>query len=506
VDYRGQGAVGVAAEDTAAFGAKKKAEAGLLERFEKLWWKGCEGFSQERVWRRAQILALSTLVCLGRHTVTGLVAASGRQFQDWSADYRLFSKDRFDADALFRVVRRGVIAELPQGSPLVVAMDDSLLPKRGMKMAGVAYRRDPLGPPFQVNFIRAQRVLQLSAALPTVCTPASARMIPIGFLQTPTPKRPRAQAAEELWQEYRRVQQQMNISRRGAEQLSTLRDQIDGDDKMRPLWVVVDGRFTNGTILKNLPERTVLIGRVRQDTKLYYLPWSAGQSPLGRKRVYGDRAPTPEQLRQDTSVPWSAVRVWAAGKVHAFRVKTLSPLRWRSAGMRHDLRLIVIAPLAYRPRKGSRLLYRKPAYLIATDTNVPLQQIIQAYVWRWDIEVNFRDEKTILGVGQAQVRKPSSVQNVPQLMVAAYAIMLLAAHQTFPTEKLQHSLPPPKWRRQEKPQRVSTQKLINHLRAELWGKAMGITNFSGFLNMQSLITNPKKTNPDLCSAVLYASA
>lgn len=478
----------------------------MLERFERLLGEGCEGFSQERVWRRAQILALSTLVCLGRHTVTGLVATSGRQFQDWSADYRLFSKDRFQAGALFRVVRRGIITELPEGSPLVVAMDDSLLPKRGQKMAGVAYRRDPLGPPFHVNFIRAQRVLQLSAALPSAQTPASARMIPIAFQQAPTPKRPRPQATEELWQEYRKAQQQMSISRRGVEQLSTLRNQLDGDGEKRPLWVVVDGRFTNGTVLKSLPERTVLIGRVRQDTKLYQLPSSTGQPPLGRKRVYGDRAPTPEQLRQDNSVPWSAVEVWATGKVHTFKVKTLSPLRWRSAGMKHDLRLIVIAPLGYRPRKGSRLLYRKPAYLIATDTNTPLQQIIQAYIWRWDIEVNFRDEKTILGVGQAQVRKQSSVQNVPQLIVAAYAIMLLAAHQTFPTEELKHSLPPPKWRRQEEPQRASTQKLINHLRAELWGKAMGITNFSGFLNNQSLNTNPQKSKPDLNSAVLYASA
>ena len=52
---------------------------------------------------------------------------------------------------------------------------------------------------------------------------------------------------------------------------------------------------------------------------------------------------------------------FAAGKTHEFKVKTLGPLRWRSAGQAHDLRLIVIAPLGYRLTKNGRLLYRKAA-------------------------------------------------------------------------------------------------------------------------------------------------
>ena len=63
-------------------------------------------------------------------------------------------------------------------------------------------------------------------------------------------------------------------------------------------------------------------------------------------------------------------------------------------------RLVVIAPVAYRPRKGSKLLYRQPAYLIRTDPDLSLERLVQYYLWRWDIEVNHRDEKQIIGVGQ----------------------------------------------------------------------------------------------------------
>ncbi len=79
---------------------------------------------------------------------------------------------------------------------------------------------------------------------------------------------------------------------------------------------------------------------------------------------------------------------------------------WRPAGTHQVLQLIVIAPLAYRLRQGSKLLYRKPAFLLCTDENLDPQVVIETDVWRWDIEVNFREEKTLLGVGQAQVRAP----------------------------------------------------------------------------------------------------
>jgi hypothetical protein len=46
------------------------------------------------------------------------------------------------------------------------------------------------------------------------------------------------------------------------------------------------------------------------------------------------------------------------------------------------------------------LLYRQPAYLLCTDPQMALQEFLQLFLWRWDIEVNFRNEKTLLGVGQ----------------------------------------------------------------------------------------------------------
>src|SRR4029079_6253586 len=140
---------------------------------------------QQRVSDSAQILALSNLLCFSRHTVTGLLATCGREFQDWSAAYRLFSRHRFPVAEVFSVVRRSVLAELPAAAPFCVSVDDTLLPKTGPRIPGVAWRRDPLGPRFQTNFIRAQRFLQFSASLPL--GNSAHRLVPISFSHAPTP-------------------------------------------------------------------------------------------------------------------------------------------------------------------------------------------------------------------------------------------------------------------------------------------------------------------------------
>jgi SRSO17 transposase len=449
---------------------------------------------------RARRHLLSQLLCLGRHTLTGVLGTAGRLFCDWSADYRMYSSERVEPEKLFSPVRRSLTARLGPNEPLVVALDDTRLRKSGRKTHGVKYTRDPLGPPFHVNFIKAQRFVQISMA--SAAENGMARMIPIDFVHAPAPQKPRGDANEQASAQFRTNQRTMALPKVGADRLHSLRCAMDEEGQQdRPLWSVVDGGYTNGTFIKNLPQRTTAIGRIRADAKLYHLPASTEGMP-GRNRVYGDRAPTPEELRQDQSVPWQHIEAFAAGKTHQFKIKTISPLRWRSAGKEHDLRLIVIAPLGYRLTKHSKTLYRQPAFLICTDPAADLQQVIQAYVWRWDIEVNFRDEKTLLGVGEAQVRHPNSVENVPALAVVAYAMLLTAATNAYGPTGQPDTLPAPKWRPKET-LRASTQSLLQHLRHEVWADAL---HFSGFVTTPSANQKPQKLQDTLESALFYATA
>jgi hypothetical protein len=265
---------------------------------------------------------------------------------------------------------------------------------------------------------------------------------------------------------------------------------------------VVDGSYTNKKMLRNLPENTTLIGRIRKDAKLSAKPEE--QKPKGRKKFYGDDLPTPEQVRQDPDIPWIAVTARAGGKLRKFEVKTLGPIRWRAAG-EMDLRLVVIRPIGYSLRKGARRLYTRPAYLICTDPYLSLEDILQEYVWRWDIEVNHRDEKTILGVGQAQVRNENSVQNIPATAVAAFAMLHLAAIKAFGQGGKPTAIAEPKWRKPSKKRRPSTQDLINELRRELWTKAIRPEVLDHFIDKALQNKKSVKYEPDLCSSLFAAT-
>jgi len=451
---------------------------------------------------------MGLLTCIGRHTITGMLSAAGREQHDWSADYRVFSRGRFKPSDMFGLVKDRLLERLPAGQAVVTALDDTKCRKTGTKIPGVSYQRDPMSPPFHTNFIRAQRFAQLSLMMPLdVNAPAAARGFPICFRHAPPPPRPGAKASPEELAAYRRLQKTQNLSVAGADIIKDCRSDLDSRGAAeRTLVVSVDGSYTNRTVLKDLPERTTLIGRIRKDAKFSYPP--SEQPGRGRRRSYGDAAPAPEALLKDDSIPWSKVRVWASGKHHDCEYKTISSIQWRKAGPHRLLRLIVIRPLGYRLTAHSRLLYRQPAYLICTDPDLPIQTVIQDYFWRWDIEVNHRDEKQLIGVGQAQVRSKLSVELVPAFAVASYSMLMLASAQTHGFDATQPTFTVPKWRRTSVAlqNRLTTAQMLTEVRhsQQLDGPSGPLPNFDHF---EDRVARHKKCSKSLISreqAVAYA--
>ena len=134
----------------------------------------------------------------------------GGQFTDWTADYSLYSKDRVDTGVIFNEVRRGIEELGSPAKPLCVALDDTILRKVGKSIPGTAYRKDPLGPPFNVNLVWAQRRLQISAAVAD--GRGEVRMIPICFEDASTPRKPRKGSDEQALEAYKEQMKQRNLN------------------------------------------------------------------------------------------------------------------------------------------------------------------------------------------------------------------------------------------------------------------------------------------------------
>ncbi len=112
------------------------------------------------------------------------------------------------------------------------------------------------------------------------------------------------------------------------------------------------------------------------------------------------------------------------------------------------------------------------------------KELLQAYFDRWQIEINHRDEKSILGVGHAQVWADLSVPRVPALMVATYSLMLLSALETYGPTRTTAYEPLPKWRTAAR--RASCQDLVTLVRKQFEAQSFGQgapTNVVGYPSM-----------------------
>ena len=414
----------------------------ILETVKSLLQEGWDDvFPQKRTLNRGIEHAIASLCGLGRRSISRTICAIGRQQQDWSADYKLFSRSSWDVDELFNPVFDSYMSYYQTG-PITVAFDDTKIKKTGRKVKTAAWQRDPMSPPFHTNFIYGLRFIQASMIFPHYQDgDHDPRGIPVRFTEAPPLKKPGKKASDEEKQDYRKAKKEINLSTQTLDVVRSVRktlDEYDGDNRL--LICALDGSFCNRTFFRADLTHTVLVARCRKDACL-----CKPAAPVGRRKYDPDTF-TPEEVRKDDRIVWGIVNIRVGGKKRMIRYKEVNNILWRRGAGQTKLRLIVIAPTPYKLSPNSKINYRDPAYLLVTDTKLSSKRLVQAYVDRWQIEVNHREEKNILGVGDAQVWADKSVPRHPAFRVACYSMALLAALKAFGPARTSDYLPLPKWR------------------------------------------------------------
>lgn len=418
-------------------------------------------FPQSRSGRRAILQSLGSLLSLGRRTLSRSLWALGLQQQDWSADYKLHARARWDPAALFQPVLERA-APLCLGPFLVVALDDTRIAKTGRKILSAFYQRDPLSPKFRFNLMWGLRFLHVSLLVPLYRSfpDASPRSLPLRFHEVPALKKPGKKASDEQRKAYADAVKQHNLSQHSVTVLVGLRRSADQAAlSQRPLLAVGDNSFCNRTLFRQPLDRIDILARARKDIRL------CRPAAPGSRCFYDAATLTPEQIRQQESIPWHTANLFHGGQWRSLRFKDVPLLYWRTGAARRPLRLLIVAPVPYDSGKENRKYYRDPAFLLTTALSASAEILLQAYLDRWQIEVNHRELKDTLGLGQAQLRNPRAVPRQPAMVVAAYSALLLAAIQVFDEKRSTAFQPLPKWRRHA--HRPSCLDLLTVLRNEI---------------------------------------
>jgi hypothetical protein len=395
-----------------------------------------------------------------RKTLTAFIRLLGLESQDFSKHYKLYSRSRWNHHDLFLPIIEKAGA-LGNKSYIQLAADYTSIKKTGKQIPDTALIRDPMSPRFRHNLIWGLSFLHIAITLPCYdfCKTA-ARALPIRWQKMPKMKKPLKNSPEEEWEKYRRFLKDNNRSKIFMKAMQEVRNAVDrAGHKDKKLLVALDGDFCNRHVLTKECERIEFIIRTRKSSKLCFREKQPG------RRFYSKEKFTPEEIRQNETIGWRTVRIYHGGEFREVHYKEVKEVYWQGGAKRRELRLIVIRPIPYRTTKKGKILYRQPAYLLCTDLKIETEKVLQAYFDRWEIEVNHKEEKHFLGIGQAQLRNPNSVEKQPSQMVAAYSVLLLSGILLMQKEGWETMVEKTKWYKTQK--RPSCRDLSRFLMEEL---------------------------------------
>ena len=379
-------------------------------------------------------LALGFWAQPGLHTVCGMLCGA-RLEQVWhhSRAHRFFSAARWSADQLGLVLLDLICALLvPDGAPVRLVVDDTLMRRSGRKVFGAAWHHDPLAPGrHRVAWANNWVVVGVLVWLPfiphrSVCLPILARLWRPGH----TPGR--LDLATEL---VRVVCAHL------------------GD---RRVDLVCDGAYA-GKQLGDLPGQVTVTTRLRADARLCRLAPPRRPGTRGRPRTKGDRLPELTLLAGMVTTPFALHKVTRYGHGALAAIACFTCL-W---------------PAVFGTRPVHVVLVRSPnapdgfdLALVSTDLAATPAELVERYSTRWSVEVLFEESRQVAGVGQARNRTPRAVQRTVPFGLACVSLVVCwyAQHGQPAADVAAHRARAPWYRTKHT---VSLADMLNALRREL---------------------------------------
>lgn len=346
------------------------------------------------------VTVLTGWVFAHRRTITRMIQAAGTTaVKHFSSYHRLFSAGRWSLDrlglAVFSMIRPWC------GEVIMLALDDTLARKRGLKMFGTGMHYDPLqssrGKAI-TNWGHNWVLLGVIVELPFrrghyYCLPILFRM----YLNQKS-----ATKARRVYRSRPEL----------AVEMLQLLCQLHAD---QPFHAVADSAFGGQSVLCHLPANCDLTSRLVKDARLYAAAPQRAPGTKGRPRLRGERLPTPQSL---LTARCRRVTLEIYGRREQARLA--DQLAHVHAAPNRPLRVVAVEAL--QGGRGQEAFY-------STSTQATGEQVLTWYAMRWSIEVTNHDSKQHLGFEDPQGwTRPAAQRTAPIAMLLYSLIVLWFAH------------------------------------------------------------------------------
>jgi hypothetical protein len=332
--------------------------------------------------------------------------------------HRFFANARWSVDELGLALACLIVERFTDpGGPVLVAVDDTLLKRRGRRIHGTFWHHDATANSrsgsvaWGNDWVVAGICIRLPFLERTVCLPVLFR----------------------LWQPRRK--QYVSASKPDPGRPGKVKLANDMICLLaarlhdRQIDVVGDSAYISGA-WRERPKRVTITSRLRTNAVLY-APAPPRTGKRGRPRKWGDRLPALNNIALDPATEWVAHTVCRYGKPVTLKLAEICCL-WEPLGPDSPVRVILVKddtrPCGYQ------------IALISTDLQATPTQIVERYADRWPIEVAFLEGKEIFGVGEARNRTPNAVaRTVPfQFLVMDLTIVWYALYGHHPDIVTEH--------------------------------------------------------------------
>jgi len=344
------------------------------------------------------VVVLGWLQTQGPHAVTEALVLTGIAGQrHHEAFHRFFSRARWEPDEMGRWLFHRLEPYLGDGA-VRAAIDDTLAPKKGPKVFGIATHVDA------VRSTRKHRVFCFGH-----CWVVLAVLVRVPFSN-------RTWGLPVLFRLYRSKKEtpEAEYAKKTELACELLRVFVRwvGD---RTVELAIDMGYCNNTVTHGLPPSVVLFGAMRTDAALTAPPEPRPAGAKGRPKLRGAKLPKPQDVAHDASIPWSTAEAFLYGKKTQVRFKTFCAQWYRACGIRL-LRVVVV--LSEHGQVPIRVFF-------CTDPTLDVVRILETYAGRWGIEVFFREAKQSLGFADSAARCEHAVRRVTPLVGLLYTVLVV---------------------------------------------------------------------------------
>nr|WP_228531225.1 MULTISPECIES: transposase [Myxococcaceae] len=368
--------------------------------------------------------------------------AAGRRHHE--GFHRLFSRGAWKPDVLGRLLCLALVALLPAQACVLLALDDTLCPKRGPHVFGIGSHRDAVLSSARHRVLRFGHVwvvLALVVRLP--CSPRTFAL-PVCLRLYRTKKECAAHGAGF------RTKTQL-----AEEMLHAVAAWLPG----REVRLVMDGAYCCARLVKGLPPGWVAFGAMRPDAALTRAaPRRRRPGQRGRMPLRGTRLRSPAQRAAHGR--WKRARAHLYGQDRCVPLQTCCAQWYRVAGGQL-LRVVLVRTGS--PQRPFRAFF-------CTDASRSAREVLETYALRWSLEVTFRELKQMLGFADSPARTPGAVLHTAPFVALLYSLLVLGFARRGARAGVARALrllPPRPWYRQKKS--ICFEDILRATRAALEG-------------------------------------